>query len=201
MFFQLFTHVVIKLCSSRILISQKFSDATIKLAIAVSKCCTLDLSVVNERRGERKTAERKTVYIQPLETFWNALSSRIWIVACFPACYTTCVHTLSTSNEWCLLCPLAKGVSKPKFFSLPSFPWTLHLVFFDLSLYLLPHETHVKNAASNNPPSFHFLPKEFTVFKHQCFSKYPSSMWTKKGKSKLSFLFTGSLSRDHFLFI
>lgn len=74
-------------------------------------------------------------------------------------------------------------------------------VFFDLSLYLLPRETHVKNAATNNPPSFHFLPKEFTVFKHQCFSKYPSNMWTKKGKFKLSFLFTGSLSRDHFLFI
>ena len=118
----------------------------------------------------------------------------IWIVACFTACYTTCVHILSTSKEWCLLCPLAKGVSKPKFFSLPSFPWTLLLVFFFffyLSLYLLPHETYVKNAATNNPPSFHFLPKEFTVFKHQCFSKYPSSMWMKKGKFKLSFFSQG----------
>ena len=43
MFFQLFTQVVIKLCSSTNLINQKFSDAAIKLAIEVSKCCTCQL--------------------------------------------------------------------------------------------------------------------------------------------------------------
>ena len=37
----------IKLCSFTILISQKFSDTAVILAMAVSKCCTQDLPVVN----------------------------------------------------------------------------------------------------------------------------------------------------------